>query len=452
MEKYDNRQRLTVRGTSPAKTYRELNGGGQEVGGKSRTKKKIKKHSLQSSHKDWLNDPLTEFQAGSCWVPQGQQRLFTAISDPAVCGYPMSLSYSIDQFSLPMFPVYHASPLPHKTPYKPSLPTVHKQRRSRNHEKVPQGVDEFTSLPPVNITDFESDHQRRFSDPGLANGPLSDEESGSGDEFDDISSNESQLADRLSQVIKDNKRLETELQETKLQLQELKMEMTELKQIRSDCEPGVVSDLVRDVREAMKIHQEAFLSRLHMSYLSNAANKTVSKDCEDLKKKLKEVTSDRDLLHERLTRLEEQVKTVMVHNSVQESNQQELVILENEKLQLRRELQEAVDARKAAEAKVQNFEQLLSVLQKKMPNGLVSEEKSRSDHPSERCGGITVGGGSNGSSNVGIGGGVGGGNSSSGSGGGGGGSGGGGGGGPSSGTGLLKTALALGIYSYYSSC
>lgn len=352
----------------------------------SRRKDAERRNHYRQAHKctrDWFSSQVHTEEIGeyqeNYWSQHGQ-RLFAAVSDPAVCGYPVSLGYPVDSYRLSLgFPLYQATPYPPRMPYKePSSPVIRPgYRMSRiNNSSHSKGAfhppDDYTSLPPGNIPDFQSDHQRRFSDPGLANTGGSDEESGSCNDSLASWGNGCNYSEQIEQLIQENKRLSKELQETQTQLQELKLEVLTWSKTHSSYEPGFISELVREIRDATKQQEELLLDRVRKMILESRSAQTGTNSMAQVK----ESNSKKEALNERLSRLEEQMKTVMVHNSVQETSRGELLELEKEKLQLRRELQEAVDAKKMAEANASKLERFVASLRKKIPNGLVLEEKT----------------------------------------------------------------------------
>lgn len=189
------------------------------------------------------NETMSEFHPN--YVPVQGQRLFAAVSDPAVCGYPVSHCYPLEPVPLSVgFPLYQAAPpYHHRMTYKEMLSPARKPRaRNSKDETVPPNrpTDEYTSLPPGNISDFESDHQRRFSDPGLANAVDSDESDSCDDSaasWDDVSN----VANQIENLVQENKRLSKELQETKAELQDLKLEINTWTKTYSSYEPGFIS-------------------------------------------------------------------------------------------------------------------------------------------------------------------------------------------------------------------
>lgn len=186
------------------------------------------------------------------YMPVHGQRLFAAVSDPAVCAYPLSMAYPYDPVAVSLgYPMYQPPPYHHhRVPYKDTLQSPRRPRHRNNCDKVDHAmkdtfetVDEYTSLPPGNLQDTESDHQRRFSDPGLANNSASEEDSLSTNGSSASWREDSQIASQIETLVQENKRLSKELKETQAELQELKLEVTSLSQIQSSCEPGFISGM-----------------------------------------------------------------------------------------------------------------------------------------------------------------------------------------------------------------
>uniref|UniRef100_A0A1B6DDI7 Uncharacterized protein n=1 Tax=Clastoptera arizonana TaxID=38151 RepID=A0A1B6DDI7_9HEMI len=349
-------------------------------------KNRINKHRRHINEFDHQlqTDTINEYHPS--YLPIQGQRLFAAMSDPAVCGYPVSHCYPLEPVSLSVgFPLYQAPPpYPHRATHREVISPRGRRAHSYYSKDDPcpttKPTDEYASLPPGHISDFESDQQRRFSDPGLANAADSNES----DSCDSLAScgNTSCVADQIDHIIQENKRLSKELMETKTELQDLRLEMDSLnKSYMSSYRPGLISELVKEVRDATKLKEEMLLSKVKSfveescSNLTSQEKKVCSQECEDLKSQLKQVCTDKASLTDRLLRLEEQMKTLMIHNSVQETSRGELLELEKEKLQLRRELQEAVDAKKVAEANITKLERQVNNFRKKLPNGLIIDEK-----------------------------------------------------------------------------
>ncbi|XP_046658434.1 uncharacterized protein LOC124352800 isoform X2 [Homalodisca vitripennis] len=389
MDQSNRRKIGNLRRSNLKKFPKEMNGnsqGGCNYKGESIRRQKQTRECYKNEDQDHgrVGDGLPNY------MPLHGQRLFAAVSDPAVCGYPVSLGYPYDPIPLSVgYPMYHPPQYTHRMPYQDSVYSPRRSRLRNNHEKGDhskdtfQTVDEYTSLPPGNLQDIESDQQRRFSDPGLANNTGSEEDSLSNEGSSPSWFEDSQIANQIEALVLENKRLSKELKETQTELQELKLEVSSLTQMQSTCEPGFISDLVREVHEATKIREDTMLARMRVftENFQQSASRTSSlvelkrectKECVEKKEQLAE---EKDELSKRLARLEEQMKLILTHNSNQETSQELLLQSQKKKQQLEQELKTAVDARKVAEANASSYERLFNSITKRLPNGLVLEEK-----------------------------------------------------------------------------
>ncbi|XP_054257831.1 uncharacterized protein LOC128982830 isoform X2 [Macrosteles quadrilineatus] len=309
------------------------------------------------------------------------QRLFTAVSDPAVCAYPMSLGYTYpDSIPVPLgYPVFHPHQFPHKVPYNDQKHSPRNNFVRKPHGKQDQSkdtfqtVDEYTSLPPGNLQDVESDQQRRFSDPGLANNSESEVDSLSEQESSASGYGDSELTAQIETLVLENKRLSKELKETQSELQDLKIEIASLATVQSSCEPGFISELVREVHEATKLKEDTLLTKVKLFAENLLSTRT--------QYPLPNVTqSEDDAVTQRLTRLEEQMKTILAHNSMQENVKKELSACQQNNLQLKEELKSAVKAKDLAEATATKYERLFNMVKKNVPNGVVLDDKEKAQH------------------------------------------------------------------------
>ncbi|KAL0269873.1 UNVERIFIED_CONTAM: hypothetical protein PYX00_007462 [Menopon gallinae] len=334
-------------------------------------------------------------------IHPSSQRLFPT-SNSSVCHYPVPLGYSLEHVSLPYYPPI----IPPGSTSTPPLERVLRVSRPSEH-KIPamfqtykQNIDleqDYMSLPPVNCDlnakkpkDEDSTSKRRFSDPGVAQ-ISSDECSGS---RSSASSNNSSLQDlhipyayglieQVNELRQNNSHLTKELHEVKLELESLKMLSASWRPYSDSLQPGKLSDSIVEVREAIKVNEEALLTKMTNLFEKNAV------ECNEAHRQLEERIIGK--LSERLSKLEEQVRRLSEDRGIARAPeeplasddvltiQQQLMHSEREKLSLRRELQEAIDERKKAEANTQKLERLVGVLRKKV-NGVspeigTSEEK-----------------------------------------------------------------------------
>ncbi|KAJ1529535.1 hypothetical protein ONE63_006308 [Megalurothrips usitatus] len=284
-----------------------------------------------------------------------------------------------------------------------------RQISSKSPSSQPQNLqgyqEEYLSLPPGSQQgcDLEDSH-RRFSDPGLAraepdsvptnnvntnntNNNL-DEGNESGDWTQDSGSSSSQsgnfetnaLSEQLNILKADNKRLAQELRDTRAELHKLKLQAaTWGSPIQQDYQPGMIADLVREIRDAAQLREETLLSRLRLMMADGGILRLTGSNANE-----KDNIHNRDLQansqdsqfcddardSERIARLERQLNNLQLHNGNSEASRRED--------QLRRELQEAQAARKMAESNVHKLEKLMNMMRKKM-NGVTASSEHDGD-------------------------------------------------------------------------
>ena len=260
--------------------------------------------------------------------------------------------------------------------------------------------EEYLSLPPGTQQGCDlDDSHRRFSDPGLArseseavpasnvnsnntnnnNNHEEDNESGEWDHESGSSSTESGnyetavLSEQLNLLKADNKRLALELRDTKAELHKLKLQAaTWGNPMQQDYQPGMIADLVREIRDAAQLREETLLSRLRLMMAEGGVlrltglhahekeNSNLSHQEASLSPLDPQSPEDhRDL--DRISRLERQLNSLQLLNGSSDAARREEV--------LRRELHEAQAARKMAESNVNKLEKLMNMMRKKM-NGV----------------------------------------------------------------------------------
>ncbi|XP_050463295.1 general transcriptional corepressor trfA-like [Cataglyphis hispanica] len=329
-------------------------------------------------------------------VPGNGQRLFTAMSDPSVCGYsPLPLTYTMQPVSLPpMYRMYQPMPVP-------NVRTVHGRHRRHCNEHLTKtcpnannnvvngygslqenGRLEFTahiahqngdyaSLPStankdsgINSDELNSE-QRRYSDPGLGpadNLPHTD----NSDDSDSVESGSSittishsnklvlSLIEQMTELKKCNSQLFKELNETKSNVENIKAKLAQCKHSAlTDYQPGMLSGLISEIREANKNCEENLVTKVK-TMLEERYHQQ-AKEMEELKNLLSKLTKEKEESDERVAKLEEEL-TALKLNATNEGR--EIAAFEEETLALRRELQEARASRTLAEnhaAKCVNF-------------------------------------------------------------------------------------------------
>nr|CAD7407642.1 unnamed protein product [Timema cristinae] len=274
------------------RSYQEVNG--TPVPGLGKRKKSRRRKRCEYLQ-DWV-DKSSSFQQQPPPYPVEepppgywpQQRMFAAVSDPSVGRYSVPLGFSLEPISLPLYPVF-----------QPVLPTCrpHTHRAVPRHKSCAGGVlgpakgahpraappsplaamqtltlpggvncEEFTSLPPQTQPQLSCDEgQRRFSDPGLVPPPHEDtSDTHSSDESSRVTATlVVSLLEQVNGLQESNRQLFKELHATRVELETLKTQAASTwKQPFPDYNPGVLSDLVREVRDAAKVREDALLARV----------------------------------------------------------------------------------------------------------------------------------------------------------------------------------------------
>lgn len=113
---------------------------------------------------------------------------------------------------------------------------------------------EYLSLPVVNADQSTEADKRRFSDPGLPN-----ESDSSSNSFDDRVFHK--LTQQINSIKESNRRLSREVMELRIELNMLKQQHCSRHWDR-DYEPGMLADVIREVRDAARVREDALLARV----------------------------------------------------------------------------------------------------------------------------------------------------------------------------------------------
>lgn len=158
---------------------------------------------------------------------QSNQRLYPTMSDSAVCGYPVPVNIPVDPRFHALYPVYQ--------PYV----SVGIGREYLEPNQLISSRDQYTSLPPINIIDNESEIKRTHSDPGLNN---------QDDKFELLSNDSDHesfdtcYASEVAELRKDNQRLCNELELVKIELRNLKLDISSKNNDGCVCvDPGSIT-------------------------------------------------------------------------------------------------------------------------------------------------------------------------------------------------------------------
>ncbi|CAG9864041.1 unnamed protein product [Phyllotreta striolata] len=226
---------------------------------------------------------------------------------------------------------------------------------------------EYSSLPTVNMQLNEAPTARRFSDPGLPND--SDSSTSTIDE-----GVVHKLKSQIDLLGENNRRLTREVDQLKLELNLLKQH--NFKNYGREYEPGLISDIIREVRDATKVREDAFFARVkHL----------MEEQQQQLGLNHMHFLSEKQKNNDRISKLEEQLKnsglvTNRVENnslsstvnSTNSSSARQVLELEREALELRRELQDTRAKKEASDQKV-------LLLDKKIQNLMRCDETQSSD-------------------------------------------------------------------------
>ncbi|XP_043671958.1 uncharacterized protein LOC122630947 isoform X3 [Vespula pensylvanica] len=263
------------------------------------------------------------------------QRLFAAMSDPSVCGYsPMPMTYTMEPVSLPtMYRLYQ--PMPYgvhnvhgrlKQKFYPKPPVIPNGYTSLQENKTNSTVlssyqnGDYASLPPVanksngiNEDEISSEH-RRYSDPGL--GPTEPPVHNQGDDSDSADSGSSittigrsnklvlSLIEQMAELKKSNGQLFKELSEAKFELETMKLKFSQYKH-SSDYQPGMLSDLIREIREANKMCEEGLVIKVQ-SMVEEKHNQRLT-EIDILKGQMSKLIKEKEETERRVSKLEKEV-------------------------------------------------------------------------------------------------------------------------------------------------
>ncbi|XP_053597378.1 uncharacterized protein LOC103572422 isoform X4 [Microplitis demolitor] len=322
------------------------------------------------------------------------QRLFTTMSDPSFCGYStVPVAYAMEPVSMPgIYPLYRPTPQPNYRPPR-GRPRRNIPQHHPTHSQAHQGISnisnisgvangysslqenrtsfstlyqngDYTSLPPsannhivTDGDDLNSEH-RRYSDPGLGPADLppytnseDSDSGGSSSSITTIGKNNKlvlSLVEQMTALREANSQMFKQLNETKLSLENVTTELGEIKQhASSDYQPGMLSDIISEIRQANKTLDETIDARINAIVEEKTRQKLLELD--DLKEQLAKMTEQKAKGDRRIAKLEEEVASLKINASNNEGR--EIAAFEEETLALRRELQEA-RARNTAENRV----------------------------------------------------------------------------------------------------
>ncbi|KAK6638892.1 hypothetical protein RUM43_007162 [Polyplax serrata] len=279
-------------------------------------KNKLKKHSHFHKKKYETNSYLSGWPAQARMYPVGQRSFSTP--DSSICHYSVPLSFSFEPVSLPIYSALiqpqgnYGIPARTSSNSRKSNKLCSQNRKSKGktntnsmHEvpamfntcRISNGdQQDYTSLPPVNCDVFAPKSvdnnlifRRRFSDPGI--GQLSSDDcfSSKSDDSETSSTQEPEphdffiLIEQMNDLKKSNSNLRKELQETKLELELLKVNAQSWRSDIDDFKPGALSDAISEIRCAVKLSEEALVSKVTQMV------ENISEECKEINELQKHV-------------------------------------------------------------------------------------------------------------------------------------------------------------------
>lgn len=230
----------------PTEMHTEINGNPPTV--TKRKKNRDKKQSTKLDTSDLNPSYCNYFSSNLNSHPNlnmSDNTSYYSILNHSVPSEPMSLPiypFAYPHLSYPTPNYFNGLPKP---PVMPSVPSLN----SESHE--------YMSLPVGTVNQNDSMSKRRFSDPGLPN-----------DSDSSTNSFEGRLIQKLTQQVQalreNNRKLSQEVMEMRMELNLLKQQQS-TRHFEREYEPGMLADVIREVRDAARVREDALLARVkHM--------------------------------------------------------------------------------------------------------------------------------------------------------------------------------------------
>lgn len=232
-------------------------------------------------------------------------------------------------------------------------------------------INDYASLPMTNLDQENGEiSKRRYSDPGLPN----EESDSSSDSVNNQKSDKlvHKLMNQVNVLKESNKRLSREVMEIRIELNLLRQQMLQQNNIRHcdrEYEPGMLADVIREVRDAARVREDTLLAKVKYMLEEKQINMNHM-----------HLVSEKNRSNDRITKLEEQIRNLSLGNKnenegsssvsnlnnieepyLNRSKVDQVLELERETLELRRELQDT-------RAKKEEADQRILILDKKLSN------------------------------------------------------------------------------------
>lgn len=178
------------------------------------------------------------------------------LSIPDISAYYSILNYSnpSEPMSLPVYPMNYPNYNYPNMNFMQNVSTPKHIPVVNNMPHMNGESTEYLSLPVVNTDQIDDETKRRFSDPGLPN-----ESDSSTNSF------EERIIQKLTQQVnslkENNKKLSREVMEMRIELNMLKQQQS-LRHYDRDYEPGMLADVIREVRDAARVREDALLAKV----------------------------------------------------------------------------------------------------------------------------------------------------------------------------------------------
>lgn len=226
--------------------------GNSELNGNPPTVTKRKKNKKQSTKLE-----TNDFNPSYCSYFSSSLSSNPNLNATDNSSYYSILNHSVpsEPMSLPVYPFTYPHltyPNPNYFNGFPNMPIVPPSIPSVSTE-----TQEYMSLPVGTIDQNDNTSKRRFSDPGLPN-----------DSDSSTNSFEGRLIQKLTQQVhalrESNRKLSREVMEMRLELNMIKQQQNN-RMFERDYEPGMLADVIREVRDAARVREDALLARVrHM--------------------------------------------------------------------------------------------------------------------------------------------------------------------------------------------
>lgn len=182
---------------------------------------------------------------------------FPNLSIPDATYPALNYSFPAEPLSLPVYPSSYHSFGQVSASFAGNVGSNGPNIHSFPMPPYPMGSNEYMSLPVSNENQLETLDKRRYSDPGLPN-----ESDSSSNSVDDRMIEG--LTQQINSLKESNRMLSRELKDLKVELNIIKQQQT-MKSVEREYEPGMLADVIREVRDAARVREDALLARVkHM--------------------------------------------------------------------------------------------------------------------------------------------------------------------------------------------